>query len=602
MKQTSSTVTNQSPKELGFKKGPTIMSYFRQFSATEKVIFGVFVLTVIITTIIMAQKVNNLFMVEIPGRGGTLHEGIVGLPRNINPILAITDVDRDISSLVYSGLLKWENAKLVPDIATSYKVSDDGLTYTFILNDNVRFHDGTQLTSDDVAFTVQKIQDATLKSPRKSDWTNVTVQTISPVEIHFVLKQAYAPFITNMTLGILPKHIWNTVNDDQFIFNHYNINPVGSGPYKVANIVNDGSGIPTDYELSTWSGYYGKIPYISNIDFTFFADEEKAVIALENGAIDSLATVSSNEAAKLAADKSSDYTVLESTLPRIFGVFFNQNQAPVLADKIVRQALDMSVDRTAIIKKVLSGYGVPIDKPLPSNITAPLNNHAQLGAVAASQGTSTLVKTGNIAGAQALLEKNGWRKDLTSGIYTKKDKKNVTLTISFDIFTADTPDLKQAAEMVKNSWTEMGAQVDLRVFNASDLYQNVIRTRKYDALLFGELIGKDRDLYAFWHSSQIKAPGLNVALYANSKVDKLLEDIRATNDDDVRLAKYTQFNDFITTDIPAVFLYSPDFIYVVPKSLRGIDLEDITVSSDRWNSESTWYLITENVWKFFSGR
>jgi peptide/nickel transport system substrate-binding protein len=445
----------------------------------------------------------------------------------------------------------------------------------------VHFQDGTALTSDDVAFTIQKIQDATLKSPRKSDWTDVAVAVISPTEIHFTLKQAYAPFLTNLTLGILPKHIWNTVNDDQFIFSHYNVEPVGSGPYKVSAVVNDSAGIPTNYKLTSWNGYYDKIPYISNISFSFFSDEDKALSALDGGMIDSLATVSASEAAKLAGDKAETYTVLESPLPRIFGVFFNQSQAPVLADSIVRQALNMSVDRAAIVKQVLGGYGLPIDGPLPGSVSE------------STTGSST-------AGAEALLEKNGWKKDPSTGIYSKKDKKNVVTTISFDIYTADTADLKQAAEMVKDSWTQMGAQVNLRVFNASDLYQNVIRTRKYDALLFGELIGKDQDLYAFWHSSQIKAPGLNIALYTNSKVDKLLEDIRTTSDDVARATKYSQFEGFITADVPAVFLYSPDFIYVVPKALRGISLHDITVPSDRWNSESSWYLTTENVWKFFA--
>ena len=576
----------QTPKEFGFKKSPKIINYIRQFSATEKAIFGVFVIAAIVATFVMAGKINAHFMTQIPASGGELREGVIGLPRSINPVLAITDVDRDISSLVYSGLLKWSNGKLVPDLAKSYKVSDDGLTYSFILRDDVHFQDGTPLTADDVAFTIQKIQDTVLKSPRKLDWANVTVQVVAPTEIHFVLKQAYSPFLTNATIGILPKHIWNTVNDDQFIFSQYNIEPVGSGPYKIDSVKTDSASIPTSYKLSTWSNYYDKVPYLSTISFTFFGDEDKALSAIDNGTIDSLATVGATEAAKLATDKAASYTVLQSPLPRIFGVFFNQNQAPVLADKVVRMALDMSVDRKSIVDKVLSGYGMPTDEPLPSAIVDDVD---------------ATVKSPDIAGAQALLEKNGWKKD-ASGIYAKTNAKKAVQTISFDIYTADTPDLKQAAEMVKASWEMMGAQVDLRVFNASDLYQNVIRTRKYDALLFGELIGKDRDLYAFWHSSQIKAPGLNVAMYANSKVDKLLEDIRTTSDDDMRASKYTQFEDLLTADLPAVFLYSPNFIYVVPKTLNGINLRDITIPSDRWNSVSSWYLTTENVWKFFASK
>jgi peptide/nickel transport system substrate-binding protein len=575
----------QIPKELGFKKSQKIINYIRQFSATEKAIFGVFVIAAITATIVMAGRINSHFMTQIPTFGGELREGLIGLPRSVNPVLAITDVDHDISSLVYSGLMKWSGGKLVPDLAKSYKVSDNGLTYSFILRDDVRFHDGTTLTADDIAFTIQKIQDSVLKSPRKSDWANVTVQIISPTEIHFILKQAYSPFLTNTTVGILPKHIWNTVNDDQFIFSQYNIEPVGSGPYKVSSVSNDSASIPTSYKLSTWSDYYGKIPYISTINFSFFSDEDKALGAINSGTIDSLATVSANEAAKLATDKAASYTVLQSPLPRIFGVFFNQNQAPVLADKVVRQALDMSIDRKAVVDKVLSGYGSPIDGPLPSSIVSNGDNK---------------VKTQNIAAAQDLLEKNGWKKNPSTGIYSKTNAKKIVQTISFDIYTADTPDLKQAAEMIKNSWGKMGAEVNLRVFNASDLYQTVIRTRKYDALLFGEQIGKDRDLYAFWHSSQIKAPGLNVSMYVSSKVDKLLEDIRTTSDDSTRAGKYTEFENLVTGDIPAIFLYSPNFIYVVPKQLKGMDLRDITVPGDRWNSITNWYLNTENVWKFFA--
>jgi peptide/nickel transport system substrate-binding protein len=139
--------------------------------------------------------------------------------------------------------------------------------------------------------------------------------------------------------------------------------------------------------------------------------------------------------------------------------------------------------------------------------------------------------------------------------------------------------------------------VNIKVYEGTDFYQNVIRTRKYDALLFGEVIGKDRDLYAFWHSSQRKSPGLNVAMYANSKADKLLEDIRTTSNDEARATKYLQFDQLIRSDIPALFLYTPDFIYAVPRSLRTIDLRNLTVPADRWSDVTQWYTETENVWK-----
>ena len=528
----------------------------------------------------MVMEVNNHFLIEVPGTGGELREGLIGLPHAINPVLAITDSDKDISSLVYSGLTKFENGKIVPDIATSWKISDDGLTYTFNLRNNVSFQDGVPLTADDIVYTINKIQDPAIKSPRSTDWTNVSVKEISLTQIQFILKQPYSPFITNTTLGIIPKHIWAGISNDQFVFSQYNTDPIGSGPYRVASITRDAHGIPTSYSLNTWSKYYKHIPYLSAITFIFYADGDNALTALDNGEIDSLAAVSPLQASLLAKDHAAAYTVLSAPLPRLFGVFFNQNQNPVLADQNVRTALNMSVDRATIISQALHGYGLPIDGPLPFGT----NN--------------SNVTSFNIAGAQALLEKNGWTKN-ADGIYMKKGKKDNTL-LAFDIYTADTTDLKQVAEIVKNNWTKLGAEVNVKIFEPSDLYQNIIRTRKYDALLFGEFIGKDRDLFAFWNSSQRNYPGLNVAMYTNPNTDKILDSIRSASTEDVRANLFKQFSDTIKNDLPAAFLYVPDFTYVVPKNLKGVNLGTLTTSAERWNSVGNWYINTENVWEFFA--
>lgn len=576
-------MTNQPiPHELRLRRSAHILEYIRQFSATEKVIFGVFVIMALVTMIIMAAKLNGQLTVEVPAYGGELREGVIGLPRSINPILAISDVDRDISALVYAGLTRYDNGSIVRDLAASYTISTDGLTYTFKLRPGLTFHDGTPLTTEDVAFTIQKIQDPALKSPRRIDWTDVTVKVLSPTEIQFVLRQPYSPFLTNTTIGIIPKHIWGSVGDDQFIFSQYNIEPVGSGPYRFASIARDSGGIPTHYELVSTREYHGERPYIPTIIFTFFPDEDAALAALDQGAIDSLSGLSPEGAARIAGDSAQSYEVISTPLPRTFGVFLNQDQAPLLADKVVRQALDAAIDRDAIIDSVLHGYGEPIYGP------------AQFIISTTTRGGTAQAST-TIEVARNILDKNGWKR--IDGVYSKKTTKTGTTTLAFDIYTVDAPDLKQVAELVRDTWNTMGARVTIKIYEGTDFYQNVIRTRKYDALLFGEVIGKDRDLYAFWHSSQRKAPGLNVALYANSKADKLLEDIRTTSDDDARAIKYTQFDQIVRADIPAIFLYTPDFVYATPRRLRNVDLRAMTVPADRWGDVASWYTETENVWK-----
>jgi peptide/nickel transport system substrate-binding protein len=588
---------SESPKEFRLKSSSSILNYIRHFSATEKTIFGILVIIAGISAFAMANMISGIFMTEIPSRGGELREGVVGLPHVMNPVLAVTDVDRDISTLLYSGLMKYSGNDLVTDLAESYKISDDGLTYTFKLRPNIYFHDGTPVTTADIAYTIQQVQNIALKSPRRADCNNVAVTVTSPSEIKFTLKQPYSPFITNTTIGILPKHIWGNFNDDQFSLSEFNIEPIGSGPYYLKSLLRDGGGIPDEIQLAISNKYYGNKPYINTISFIFFSDSEKAFSALQAGTIDSLASVSSEQAKIISSKYSSEYRVVATPLPRIFGVFFNQSNNPALADKNVRLALQMSVDKDAIVKTILNGYGIQISGPTPYGMNIPNTID--------SDGDKD--NKADLAAAATVLEKAGWKKNISTGIYEKKNTKNVIQSLTFDIYTADTTDLKQTAELVKDSWNALGAKVTVKVFESSDLYQNIIRPRKYDAILFGQLIGKDQDFYAFWHSSQRNSPGLNVSMYVNNKTDALLESIRNTSDETVRKTKYIELDKLIRADIPAIFLYSPDFIYILPNSVRNteqgdINIKNITIPSDRFNTVSDWYIKTEKVWKIFDNK
>jgi peptide/nickel transport system substrate-binding protein len=576
-------VNNNESKEFRLKGGSIILNYIKSFSVTEKTVFVFLVIIATITSILMLINVSEHFMVLIPKSGGELREGIIGLPHMINPVLAITDVDRDITSLVYSGLMKYDGENLTTDLAESFKVSDDGLTYTFTLRPNIYFHDGSQLTTEDIYFTIQKVQDATLKSPRRPDWNNVSVNILSPREIQFTLKQPYSPFLTNTTLGILPKHIWNNIIDDQFVFSKYNIEPIGSGPYKLKSLTKDDAGIPQEYTLAASTNYYNSKAYLNYITFIFFPDTEKALSALEKGYIQSIASLSSKQAQTISKE---NYNIITTPLPRIFGAFFNQNNNPILADRTVRQALDLAIDRQAIINSALDGYGSPIYGPLPYGLSV----------------STSSKQTTNLELARSILEKTGWVKNPSTGIYEKKGPKNTIQILSFDLVTADTTDLKLTAQIIKDAWTNLGAKIEVKIFDTGELYQNIIRPRKYDILLFGQLIGKDRDLYAFWHSSQRSSPGLNVSMYTNSKADDILESIRTSGDKKTNQDKYNSLEQIIKNDIPAVFLYSPNFIYVLPKDIKN-NLQgnmNITNPSDRWNSVTNWYINTEKVWPYFA--
>ncbi|MEY2664794.1 MAG: hypothetical protein RIT04_602, partial [Candidatus Parcubacteria bacterium] len=276
-------------------------------------------------------------------------------------------------------------------------------------------------------------------------------------------------------------------------------------------------------------------------------------------------------------------------------------------NKEVRLALSKSIDKDLLVHDVLDGYGVAIDSPIPFGVLEGLDTK-----------TKSESATSSKEAARAMLEKAGWTLN-PDGIYEKVARAAtaakaatkgspatparpavVGQTLAFSIATADSPDLKQTAEFVKHEWEKIGAHVTIQVFEPGDLTQDVIRNRKYDAVLFGEVIGKDIDLYAFWHSSQRNAPGLNLSMYVNSKADKLLEDARKSSDESVRLQKYAAFESIIKDDAPAVFLYSPNFIYIVPEKIKGLNLSEINTAWDRWSEVEKWYVNTDSVWKFFA--
>lgn len=553
------------------------------FTASGRALFLFFAALCAVSSIALLYMLNASLLIAAPAHGGNLVEGILGSPRFINPVLALSDADRDLTALAYSGLLRaTPEGGYVPDLASDYGVSDDGRTYTFAMRDGATFHDGKPVTADDVVFTVQKIQDPALKSPLRANWDGVIAEAPDAHTVRFTLKSPYAPFIKNLTLGILPKALWSGVSDEEFSFSELNASPVGSGPYRVGDITRTASGIPSSYQLKPFAGYALGQPYLS-LTLRFYQSEDALVQALKGGEVDAASGISPE---KLAAFH--DTNIATTPLNRVFAVFFNQNQSELLRQKAVRGALNAAIDRKDLIQKVLGGYGTPLKGPVPPSVLAP------------EDGSST---PGNLDAARAMLAADGWKMS-DAGVLQKTTGTGsaaTTQTLSFDLATANVPELRAAAQYLHDAWGQLGAQVNVKVFEAGDLSQNVIRPRHYDALLFGEVIGRELDLFAFWHSSQRNDPGLNVAGYANSTADKALQELRQTSDPAQRAALYKEFTDELAADVPAVFLYAPDFVYSIPKDIQGLDLGLVESPSDRFLSVTQWHREVDYVWPIFAG-
>jgi len=557
----------------------------KRLSAREK-LWLVVCLTVFLTSIAgLVWQASTSALIELPAAGGELKEGVIGTPRFINPLLASSNPDRDLTALIYSGLVRpGPHGEFLPDLAERYTVSEDNRQYTFFLRPSLVWHDGEPVTADDVVFTVNRIKDPSLKSPRRAAWEGVEVKRVNEREVILTLKQPYGSFLSNATLGLLPAHLWKEVTAETFPFSNLNVEPIGTGPYRVKDIKRDRNNLPLAYELVAFQSFALGQPKIGRLFLNFYSNEEARLAAWRRGEVTNVNAVSPELIEDLLTGSKNKHTLYTASLPRVFAVFFNQNQAKIFAQSEVREALNLLVDRQIIIDQVLAGYGRPTDGPIPTMSQALKNESAS---------------TTPTDQAAAGLVKYSWKKNTDSGLWEQTVKKE-TKILSFTLSTADAPELKAAAELLKSVWEKFGARVEVKIFEAGALNQNVIRPREYEALLFGEIIGREPDLYSFWHSSQRLDPGLNIALYTNVAVDKMLEELRSNSPIATATDKLAEVAAAIVKDMPAIFLYTPDFLYLLPRTARGIALNSINAPADRFLDIYQWYLATEKVWSVFN--
>ena len=542
--------------------------------------------------LIFASVVALLFNLYInktyiePEIGGSYTEGILGQARFINPVLAQTnDADRDLTQIIYSSLFKYDGqGNLIPDLVESYNISQDGLSYEIKIRENVKWHNDEQLTIDDVIYTIKTVQNPEYKSPLKNNWQGVEMEKIDDFTMNFKLNNVYSPFLHNLTIGIMPKHLWAGISAQNFALAQYNVQPIGSGPYKFNKINKNDNGEIESIELIINENFYlhfegsPKGPFIENIIFKFFNNQIELIDAYKRRQIDGLSFVSGINQLNIV----NDLNIYEINIPAYYAVFFNQTKSKALADKTVRLALSYATNKEEIINKILSDKGIRVDSPLLP------------GWFGYTQETS--IYEFAIEHAQNILESEEW-KDLNDDGIREKTINNEEVKLEINILTTDWPELKQTAELLKEQWEKIGTKVNLEILDAVTVQQDHIKTREYEALLFGEVLNADPDPFAFWHSSQRKDPGLNLAVYANDEIDKLLEEARQSIDQENRKEKYMEFQKLLIEDAPAVFLYSPTYIYPVNKKVKGISIEKFSQPSHRFSQIENWFIKTNRIWK-----
>lgn len=614
------------------------LKYLRQFlSSGEKKLLGALTALVIITGIAWGGWYSYSHLTRIPASGGDYREVLIGEPKYINPIFAsANDVDSDIASLVYSGLFRYNNSReLVPDLAESYKVSADGKTYDVTVKSNITWSDGAPFKIDDILYTFSLIQNPEVGSPLYESFQGVEIVRLNETTIRFILKQPFAPFIHSLTTGILPQHIWQAAERPTALrLAKANLQPVGTGPWKFEKWAKSSDGSIQTYTLTRNESYFGPKPHLKTITFVFSPDMTLAINKVHSQEIDGIAFPPRSKKDLLTSRNLSSYTL---ELPQYTALFFNM-QDELLKDKEVRSALRSSINKDLIIKESLDGQGTPVQSPIlpgqpgfssetktaafnPDEANALLDKkwariqpeeyfklrkeqvvadfkndlEEQLKATASSTTSTAETIKQELANADDQLSEVVQKEMNPNQTFYRKDKSNHVISIK--LICLDTAEQQKTAEVVAKQWQLLGIHTTIQRISADRMSQEVLRGHTYQVLLYGELVGADPDPFPLWHSSQISYPGLNITQFNNRTADKLLEDARAATDPKIRAEVYKKFQNILADEVPAIFLYTPTYNYVINKDVQGIEVGKLTKPSDRFNSLHEWYSKKKFSWK-----
>ncbi len=533
---------------------------FLSFTRREKITFlsAAAALTVSLAVLLGIFIERNT--VIAPAAGGEYVEGIVGQPIYVNPVLAST-TDKLLIPLLFAN---------VPDLAETVEMEKDGLSWRVHLKEGLTWSDGVKLTSDDIIFTVKSIQDPLSQSPLALSWQGVTAERTSELEIRFKLSAPYPYFENSLDhLYVLPQHLFGGTPPANWRLSDYNLKPIGSGPYAFDSAETQRDGFISAYHLKQNPAYAGRKPYIHNLTIRFFSTPNDMIKEFNSGYIDGFGSLDP----ELLGDINRSYQAVAYTLPSYYAVFLNQSQNPALADPAVRKALSESVDRMRLVSDIFRNEAFPAYGP----VSMPASSTPSLESISAD------------------LDKAGWKLG-SDGVRAKTTGKKSSVPLRLTLTLPQIPFLSATAEELKTDWTKLGIGVDLRVLNSGDVMQT-IANRDYQALVYGNIQDPEGDLYAFWPSSERFYPGLNLALYSNKKADQLLESIRRELDPQTRAKKLADLAQVIASDRPAVFLYSPAYIFVASKGVGGAFGHPIAEPSDRMRQAPEWYVRTARSFK-----
>ena len=608
------------------------LKHFRKvLNSKENKLINILLIFILVNLIFFASVFYKKGVESVPTFGGQYQEGLVGLPRYVNPLYSFSDVDSDISLLIFSSLFKYNgNADLSLDLIKNYAISDNGKIYNFTIKEDVKWHDGEKLTVDDIVFTFQAILNPEFRSPWLAVFQGIEVEKIDDYNFKIVLDKPYSGFTELLSFGILPQHLWQNINPATANLAELNLKPIGSGPYKFKSLIKNKLGEIKSYNLQANQLYYNQVPYIKDVVFKFYPNFNALIAALNNDEIEGASYLSPGFENNVIATNSLNFHKL--LLNQVNAIFFNQAENEALASLDLRKALALAIDKEKMVNESLNLNAIRAKGPLPASSLAfkeDLNtyrfNQVEAEKLIQEAGWNLqIISRDDVDRMDNLEEENliegeeigasdesgpenkndtSWQeiKNLaeTTGLeligkwrYKEEDDKKQYLIITLTV-PKEEISLKLSNE-IKNYWQELGVRTIINEVKMEEIQKNIIDNKNFEAIIYGEMFGFNPDPYTYWHSEE----KLNISNYSNEEVDKLLENIRISFNQEEKIESYHSFQEKINQDVPAIFLYSSFYIYPQNKKIKNFNTSSIIEPRDRLANISSWYIKTKNKLSF----
>ena len=471
-----------------------------------------------------------------PRYGGTLRAGMQTDPVGLDPHLSTATATRNMMENVYDTLVMYSaEGRYVPGLAESWITSADGMTWTFQIRRGVKFHNGRTMTADDVIYSLNRIRDPNIKSPRAGDFAEVDVISASgPNTIVIRLKRPFSPLLAKLSSSlnvIVPKEIVARDGD-------LHTNPTGTGPFRFVGYA------PQQRLTLVRSGDYWerdsggrRLPYLDRIEFVFLPDAVARATALRAGSVDWIEYVPSSEVKALRADPN---VLVVGGLSANFRSLYINNQVAPFTNVKVRQAMAYALDKKEIVDTALFEVG---------------------GIVA----TGTAIPPGNFF-AYTRSPYNKVDLDRAKRLLAEAGQPN---GFEADLYVTSTYDfLRTPAEIIQAQLAKIGIRLKITTADWS-VYLPTVFQKKYALTILGTSGQSDPDdfLYNNFHSKA----GLNLVNYSDPTFDQLVEQARAVSAEAARKRLYEQAQARLLEMAPMVFIYHSTQFEAVRRTVRGFE-------------------------------